>query len=147
MKISWTTPASNFDAITSYKVLIKTSADTFVEDTTNCNGSTQGILDSSSCVVPISVLRATPYNLALGDYIKATVQASNIRGAGPVSLETTDVNAVKVKTEPAHDSTIIRDSSTSESSISRTWNAPSQVISQFSTTICNWTRAHLHGLT
>ena len=44
IKIAWTAPASNNNAITAYQVLIlKSDGSTYLEDTTDCDASTPTI--------------------------------------------------------------------------------------------------------
>ena len=52
----------------------------------NCDGSNATIVTAKSCTVPISVLRAAPFNLAWGTSVYAKVQASNAEGNSIQSL-------------------------------------------------------------
>ena len=63
--INWAAPANGGSAITGYDVEIRKSDGTFTTHT-GCIGST-----AVSCTVPISVLKATPYNLANGASVYA----------------------------------------------------------------------------
>jgi hypothetical protein len=66
VKISWIAPTSNYQAITSYKVVIKNTAGTlYYEDLTNCNGALNGIVSQLYCEIPMTTLRASPYSLTL----------------------------------------------------------------------------------
>ena len=83
MRIDWTLPTSNGEAITAYLIKIQ-AADglTYIEDLTNCNGADPTIRDQRYCEIPMSVLRASPYSLTYGMTVKAIVQAFNINGGG-----------------------------------------------------------------
>ena len=72
----------------------------FSEQTTYCEGDTSSIITNRYCTVPMSVLRAEPYLLTLGNLVKAKVTAKNERGSGTQSDENEDAKAVAVQTEP-----------------------------------------------
>jgi hypothetical protein len=66
-------------------VTIKQADGTFTEQTQYCLGSQASIVQSTQCTVPLSVLTADPYNLALGQTIQAQVLARNNYGPSSVS--------------------------------------------------------------
>ena len=81
VKIDWNTPASNSAPIDGYYVHIAKSDGVFVHETVYCNGFTSSaVLTNSYCLVPMSVLIASPYNLVRGALIKAKVMAHNEYG-------------------------------------------------------------------
>ena len=53
--ITWTAPADNGSPITAYRVVFKTSVNTYVEELANCDGSDATVMSSQSCTVPVSV--------------------------------------------------------------------------------------------
>ena len=77
--ISWKSPYNGGSLITSYTITIRQDdGATFTSDSENCDGSDPVIILERKCTVPISVLRAEPYNLPWGSYIYAKVQATNV---------------------------------------------------------------------
>jgi hypothetical protein len=66
--INWVAPADGGSVITGYTVAIRQSDGTFTTYT-GCTGLTV------SCTVPIFVLQAAPYNLAVGSSVSAEVNA------------------------------------------------------------------------
>jgi hypothetical protein len=84
--IKWTIPATNGAAVTAYIITIRGSdLATYTADTTNCNGATASVVSTLNCTIPVSVLRAAPYNLPYGSSIWSKVTAINIQGASPES--------------------------------------------------------------
>lgn len=71
---------------------------TYAEEATYCDGSLAAVVDSLSCHVPMSVLRAAPYSLVYGDLTVAKVRAANSVGWGSYSNDN-GVGA-SVETEP-----------------------------------------------
>ena len=76
--INWVAPADGGSAITDYAVEILQSDGTYTAYT-GCSGT------AVSCTVPISVLQATPYNLANGASVSARVKATNAFGTSAAS--------------------------------------------------------------
>jgi len=63
VKIQWSAPSSNGDAITSYVIEIANALSTsWYEDTTNCLGSSTTVMANLYCIVPMSTLRTGLYN-------------------------------------------------------------------------------------
>jgi len=80
--------------------MIKDSAmTTFYEELSYCDGSDSDIISQLYCEIPLTVLRASPFILTLGQPVIATVQAKNERGWGSTSAEST-TNAL-MQTEPS----------------------------------------------
>lgn len=80
--ISWTAPADNGLAISSYSIqLFVPSTSTYVTDSTNCPGTNPSL---TSCTIPISTLLTT-HGLIRGDLVQARVRASNSKGPGGYS--------------------------------------------------------------
>lgn len=53
----------------------------FLLDLENCDGENdQAIVDNASCEIPISALKAAPFNLVDGDAVNAVVVAFNSIG-------------------------------------------------------------------
>ena len=86
VRISWTAPSTNGSPITQYQILIRQSDDlTFSESIAYCDGSIASIRDNSSCDVPISSLIVSPFSLAWGSSVHASVRATNIYGNSGIS--------------------------------------------------------------
>lgn len=81
VEIDWDQPANGGSPITAYQVVIRHNDGTsFTEDTVNCDGTDSSIVSTRKCQIPVSVLRAAPYNLDWGDSIYAKVAAINAVG-------------------------------------------------------------------
>jgi hypothetical protein len=79
--VTWSAPIANGSPITAYAIYIKTAAGALVQDLTNCDGSQAVIYNNRICTIPLSDLYASPYNLAQGASIEATVLAINFYGS------------------------------------------------------------------
>ena len=69
VKISWTEPEDNYDAITAYTVEVKDSGSVWQEDLTNCDGSQPLIQAQLYCIIPMSVFSGT-WGLSYDDLIE-----------------------------------------------------------------------------
>jgi hypothetical protein len=89
-------------------------------ETTECDGSTSEIVAALYCDVPVSVLRASPYNLELQDLVVARVSAYNERGWGTPS----DPNGsgALIETEPSKMESPIRGASTGVDQLDVSWS-------------------------
>ncbi len=64
VKITWTAPASNGAAISSYTIYIRqTDKVTYSTELSYCNGSSLSVISALSCTIPLSVLQSAPFNL------------------------------------------------------------------------------------
>jgi len=74
VKISWIAPNFNSGTLANYRILIKNSAGTYVEDLTVCDGTDSTIQSQQYCLVSLTDLRDSgKYNLDLGDLVQARV--------------------------------------------------------------------------
>lgn len=80
VQISWNVPDDRGSALLGYTIYIRKSDGTFDIDVTDCNGATQEILDAASCLVPISTLRASSFQLDWGSSVYVKVAAYNVYG-------------------------------------------------------------------
>lgn len=86
VSIQWIAPNNRGSSIIAYTITIMQYDNvTFTQYLTDCDGSKASIVAASSCSVPISILRTTPFNLAWGSSIYAKVVATNIYGSSAVS--------------------------------------------------------------
>lgn len=124
-RISWVAPASNGEAITAYRIkVLQSDGVTYSEEPVACDGSGATIVANLQCEIPLATLRATPFNLVLGDLIRATVAAGNAQGFGVASQVNTEGGTVQ--TEPAKASGLTFDAASSTTTaITFTWTAPS----------------------
>ena len=89
---------------------------TFTTESVNCSGAT------TSCTVPISVLKDAPYNLDWGASIYATVVATNAVGSSSAS---TSGNGAVIITYPDPPSSLANNAAiTSTTTIGLSWVAP-----------------------
>jgi len=118
VKIDWTAPSNGGNSIQSYLVKIREDGGTY-STVPNCND-----VATNSCTVPISVLKAAPYELAWGSIVKATVIARNAVGsseesaAGGEAIIVTNPNPPN----PLNNNALV----TSESVIGLTWVEPAE---------------------
>jgi hypothetical protein len=72
VKVAWTDPADNFEAIDGYKIyIVHSDYDTYSEVVSYCDGSNEVTFDLQACEIPLSVLSEAPYNLGAGNQIIA----------------------------------------------------------------------------
>jgi hypothetical protein len=77
VKIQWTAPNSNSEPITKYLIEVKKADGTYLEDTTNCNGANSVILANLYCIIPMSVLKGSSYNLVYPQLVEVRASAYN----------------------------------------------------------------------
>jgi hypothetical protein len=78
--LTWTAPYNNGSPITSYTIGIADSNGDYITSITGCDGTSSTVISSTSCIVDLDVLTATPFSLVLGDSITVTVMAHNLYG-------------------------------------------------------------------
>ena len=99
VKIAFTDPSTNGSPILKYRVVIRQSDGvTFTEETNYCDASTSTIIADKYCLVPMTVLRSSPYSLAYSNLVVAQVQAYNSKGWGALSPSNTA--GASIQTEP-----------------------------------------------
>ena len=90
VKIDWTPPNPRGDSVTSYKITIKTKTGTYLEDTTNCDGTNALIVAQTFCEIPLSRLQEPGFtSLSQGDLVVAQVTATNSLGTSLPSTPNT----------------------------------------------------------
>jgi hypothetical protein len=94
VQISWSNPYNGGSSITSLSVEIRTADGvTFSTEPLYCNADSDvTVMDRGYCVIPMSVLTASPFSLAQGDLVVARLSASNVVGASTYSDESIDVS-------------------------------------------------------
>lgn len=57
----------------------------YIEETTHCDSTSQELIDSRECVIPLDTLIVAPYSLVLNEEIFAKIMAENVYGYSPES--------------------------------------------------------------
>jgi hypothetical protein len=78
--IDWEAPFNNGIVISSYVISFRTLADTYVTDSTYCDGTDSDIVANTQCTIPLETLTAAPYSLGLGDPVNVKIAAGNTYG-------------------------------------------------------------------
>lgn len=122
VKISWTSPSSNYDTITAYNIEILDKANSaWSTETANCDGSNSIILANLYCIIPMTTLYASPFNLEYNDLVEVRISAYNQFGWSAES-DTNTVGAT-ILTEPQQMSIPRRGSSTTISQVQVEWDS------------------------
>jgi hypothetical protein len=116
VKIEWTpTSDTNGAPVTQYLVeILQNDGVSFSENILYCDASPLSFAFSNLyCLIPMTVLRASPYSLSYDKVVQVRVSAKNSRGWNTVS----PVNTVgaNIKTEPLQMSAPTKGSSNSNS--------------------------------
>ena len=97
VRISWTGAEANSDPLTDYEILILTSvSEVYSTETSSCDGSDNTILANNYCDIPLTTLRAAPFNLVQSSDIIATIRARNSIGRSEMSPPTGPSSAAEV---------------------------------------------------
>ncbi len=122
VKISWTAPNNNGDDITAYNVYIGNfDSTTWTIDSTNCGSTTvPSLLTGLYCLVPMSILTASPYSLAFNQLILAKISATN--SFGEQTLSPANPAGALVRRVPDAMSTVTLTASTRDS-MTVSWSA------------------------
>ncbi|MFN9902780.1 MAG: hypothetical protein ACK55Z_29160, partial [bacterium] len=79
---TWSLPSQTGGvSIAGYRIYVETSASTWVQEPTNCDGINNfTVIAQRTCSIPVEVLRAPPFNLTTGLSIRAKIVAFNVIG-------------------------------------------------------------------
>lgn len=120
VRIQWDEPASNGATIAGYDILIlQSDGTTYSEELVSCNGT--AFLSTRVCDVPLTTLRAAPFNLALGDLVRVKARARNAVGVGPFSQANVDGATIQTEPQQVTGLTFVEAASTA-SEITVSWN-------------------------
>jgi hypothetical protein len=88
VKVEWTLPTDNGSPILEYYIFIQEiGTTTFTHESVDCVGTDQTVIDQEYCMINISTLLASPYNLDGGDSVYAKVKVMNVYGTTDLSSE------------------------------------------------------------
>jgi hypothetical protein len=119
--VTW--PATSSErgaAVTAYRVKFKRS-DGVLAAVSACDGSTAASVADRKCTVAMTVFTTSPFSLAIGDLIVATVEALNAKGYAAPSPENT--SGASAETLPTVGPSAYRGAATSTSQLEVTWDA------------------------
>jgi hypothetical protein len=86
--VAWDLPDIRGSPIIAYTITVKESDDlTFTTSLVTCDGTLTTIVDTRTCSIPITTLRASPFSLAWGSSIHAIISATNVYGTSVDSIE------------------------------------------------------------
>jgi hypothetical protein len=87
--VSWILPNTNGDAVSKYLIEMKQqNSNSWGSDLTNCDGTKSSIVQSTQCVIPMSVFTSN-YGYSFDQLVIFRVSGSNSIGFGPSSLPNT----------------------------------------------------------
>lgn len=114
MTVTWTALATlneRGSPVVAYRIKFKKSDGTYAEATGSA--CTSVLVGTLSCTIPMSVLTASPFSLAVGADIIARVEARNAIGYSAASVDSSTV--ATVRSPPTVAPTLSRGSATSTS--------------------------------
>ena len=126
VRITWTDPDHNFEAIDAYRILLRHSnGSSYSEELEHCDGSNQIIFLRKYCEVPVSAFTSVdfPFQLVAGSNVIAKVAAHNQNGWSDYS-EPNTVGA-QIETVPFKLDAPTRDPTTTTFQIVVDWLPPS----------------------
>lgn len=105
VKISWALPDLGGSTLAQYLIQIRGKDTLLYTETANCDGTVGSIKSSRECLIPMSLLWTSPFNLLEGDLIQVKVAAKNELDFGLTS----DQNLVgaTVRTKPQIPTTLV----------------------------------------
>lgn len=110
VQVQWNAAADNGSPITSYLVEIKSSAGTWVTDSSNCDGSSTTVIDSQTCTIPMSTLTSGSFSLSFDTLIEVRVSATNAIGTS--STSTVNTSGARTRRAPATMTAPVKNSGT-----------------------------------
>jgi len=118
--IYWSGQNPRGSEITNYTVRIRQSNGIYTTESVHCINT----VNTGYCYVPISVLRAPPYNLAWGSTVMVTVSATNIVGT---SVESEPGGEAVILTVPNPPTSLANNPAVLTAlKIGLTWTAPAE---------------------
>ncbi len=121
VKVTWTAPSDNSEAIDSYLIEIANKAGTTWTADPSCDGSDSATIAALSCIIPMNTLTAAPYSYVLQDLIVVRASAHNVINWSTVSASNTA--GALARTVPTQMAAPTRDSATTSSQIVVDWTS------------------------
>ncbi len=97
--ITWLKPDDGGNYISAYKIFIQKIDGSFSQELTNCDGSLSSTVTNWQCLIPMSVLWASPFNLVKDSNVIVKYSAINILGESDLSPES-GTPYIKITTIP-----------------------------------------------
>jgi hypothetical protein len=118
--VSWNEPVDNGSPITQYLIYIRDSVSVLQQESAQCDGASEDVLQARTCSIDLSILTADPFNLVLNDEVFAALVSRNAYGDSPMSLEFAGAHIYLVPDAPVN---LLNDALvTSDLSIRFTWD-------------------------
>jgi hypothetical protein len=132
--VSWVAPYDNAQTIVAYKVEVAYGGN-WAEETGSCDASDAVVISNMQCIIPLSAIRAAPFNLVYGDLLQVRASAYNDYGWG----DTSDAaGAMTVLTEPLQMDAPTRGSGTTPSLLQLEWTPPATDATRGGATITSY---------
>lgn len=117
--VTWTAPDDGGSPITGYKLTLKQKDLVYSSDLTHCDMSSSTL---TTCTLPVTALRSTPFLLEWGDSVFAKVIATNLYGD---SVESVEGNGAYITINPDPPTSLVEDySQRTKSTLGLVWTAP-----------------------
>ena len=100
VRIAWLVPNNGGNPISAYSIVIQQSdGTTYSSMNSYCSGSSPTVISNRYCDIPMTALRASPFNLVKNQLVVAQVAAIN--GIGTGSYSTPNTAGLSIRTEPS----------------------------------------------
>ena len=117
--IDWSLPNSRGSDILSYIVEVQSQLGSWIEPGNGCDSSSTEMLEARSCIVEMSQLISSTYDLVFDDLVEVRVSAVN--GIGQSSVSDVNADGARVKVVPGKAFTPSEGAATSQSQIQVEW--------------------------
>jgi hypothetical protein len=117
--VTWVEPDNGGSPITGYRLSFKQADNAYSAETDNCDMTSS---TTTTCTIPVTEFRNTPFSLNWGDSVYAKVIAINNYGD---SLESLEGNGAYITTNPDPPTDLIEEyAQRTKSTIGMSWTAP-----------------------
>lgn len=81
MRINWVTVDDGGSPPITFEIVIrKSDGVTYSTELNYCDGTDTGIVAATTCSIPVTILRAAPFNLPWGSSVWAKIRSTNLYG-------------------------------------------------------------------